>query len=1124
MLTVVDAATRTRRPWFLRPRGRATVVVIVLGLPLLLACAAAHVLPGALWFDELGQRDVFLRVAAAKAELWLLAAAIAAPVVALNLCVALARAGVARTRASTLAVLAVSGVLASSLASHAASHWQTFLLWRHRQPFGVVDRMSGRDVGFFVFSLPLERLASGLLLGLITVTTAIVAAVYRARGELTLRQLRVRRPARAHLAALAAAFLLVLAWRFRLERYELELGQQPFAGAGYVDVHVRAPGLTALSILSVLTALVCVIAPRRAIIPAAALAIAMISFGSWLPAVVQRFAVEPNPLLSEQRFVERSIAATRHGLALDRIEVHPYAPTKVDPADIPPGRFDSVQVWDTRVLEERMRDLVTDTPHFRPGKAAVDIVRSRGRPRLIVASARELDLRHSGADASSWDNDRLSYTHGLGLPRYSATAIERNGQPKLLDGGTGIAQPRIYFGDLPPGAPEWVLVNTRRPEVDRPASRERYHYTGPAGIALSSPIERALFAVALGSRKLLISDDVTRASRVVLHRDVRERLAALAPFIRWDAHPVALPAGGRIVYMVDGYTTSADYPYGDRVALGGAAVSYARSAVRATVDAFSGAVRLYLTDASDPIARAWAAAFPSLFRAPGTMPAWLRRHARYPIDLFKAQATAYQRFHTTRADVFASGAEAWSPPASLSGAIEVAGNIHFDEDNEDDLRRRIKPGYKIAAPPGRRTPQLLLVTSYSPRRAENLVASLEGWVDGRGRARLAARVLPAEPRTLGPAQVSRLVFSTPRVSELLGLTNLELRDLSKSSLDTVSLGAPHLLYLPGGVVQVQSLYKGASGPGVSRLIGVTAFVNGRAGVGSDVAGAVRQALNEPPGVEVLKPRGPAVIGTPVVVRFRVRNARRETLTIETPTGRWEHRRAISAGVGSVVWVPDAPGRVRVRAAVEGVDGSTAIGRTGFRVLSPRPAVRLTHAPRRARVGQMVRFRFAVKEALSEVAEVSTRHGTYTRSYRIRKGTGFIEWTPTAPGPAELRVRVRGRDGQTATGSARLEVAAGHRKAAAPDPPAVTLLRYPRRTTAGRTSEIVFKASGTTGEAVARITGDEGEARVWLFDHATGRTALRWTPARPGAYRLTISAQTRSGATAQATVPLTVAAR
>src|SRR3954471_4901885 len=391
-------ARPVRRPWFLRPRGQATVVVVVLGLPLLVVYVSAQILPGALWFDELGQLDVFRRIAAAKAELWLLVAGTAAPFVALNLLVALSRAGVARTRSVTLAAVAASLVGGTSIASSAARHWQTFLLWRHRQPFGVVDPMSGKDVGFFVFSLPFQLVVAKLLLWLIAVTVVSAVLVYVERRALTLRPLRATYEAQVHLAALAAAFLLVVAWRFRLERYVLELaqpsstGSDSFAGARYVDVHVRSPGLIALSILSVVSALACVVAPRIARrghrrraalligVPAAGLLVAMVSFGSWLPALVQRFAVDPNPLLSEQPFIERSIAATRSALGLEEIHVQPYSPAgRLSAADVSRSRLANVQVWDTRVLEARMRDLVTETPYFRPAKATVDTVRVAGR-------------------------------------------------------------------------------------------------------------------------------------------------------------------------------------------------------------------------------------------------------------------------------------------------------------------------------------------------------------------------------------------------------------------------------------------------------------------------------------------------------------------------------------------------------------------------------------------------------------------------------------------------------------------------------------------------------------------------------------------------------------------------
>jgi hypothetical protein len=258
-----------------------------------------------------------------------------------------------------------------------------------------------------------------------------------------------------------------------------------------------------------------------------------------------------------------------------------------------------------------------------------------------------------------------------------------------------------------------------------------------------------------------------------------------------------------------------------------------------------------------------------------------------------------------------------------------------------------------------------------------------------------------------------------------------------------------------------------------------------------------------------------VVGTPVELPFRVQNARREVMTIASPAGRQDVSRAVETGVGSVTWVPTAPGAVRVRVAVEGMDGSRAAGSTAFRVLSRAPAVRVTRAPARARVGRPVRFSFKVADALSEVAEVSTRDGTFTRRYRIRKGTGFVEWTPTTAGPAVLRIRVRGRQGQTTTGSAKLTVAAGPRLVA----PAVTLLEVPDRATAGRKSEIAFSAAGSR-VVTARIAGDGGGARVWRFVRPAGRVAFAWTPARPGNYRLTVSARSSSGMTTQTTIPLT----
>jgi uncharacterized membrane protein (UPF0182 family) len=499
-----------RARFVLGPRRRATVVVVVLGFPLLVAYVSAQVVPDGLWFHQLGQLDVYRRIAAAKAELWLLTAGTVAVFMGANLVVAAVRARVARTPATGLGILTASVVAATFFASSGARHWQSFLLWRHAQPFGVTDPISGKDAGFFVFSLPFELVLSGLLLWLIAVAAAAVGLVYRARGALRFRPLRVSYEAKVHLAALAAAFLLVVAWRFQLERYVLELGQpsprdrDSFAGAGYVDVHVRSPGLAALSIVAVVAALACVAAPRMArsghrraarlsiAVPAAALLVTLVSVGSRVPALVQRLVVNPSPVRSEGPFLQRSIAATRSGFGLDEIEAHPYSPRILRAADVwrARKRLADLPVWDTRVIETRMRDLVAGTPYYRPETPTVDSVRSHRRRQLTIASAQELDLRRAGRSSRSWASDRLTYTHGIGLPRYSATDITAHGQPRLLNAGLGLRQPRIYFGAFPAKSPRWVLADTRRPEADIPTSDSggtaAYHYDGTGGIALSA--------------------------------------------------------------------------------------------------------------------------------------------------------------------------------------------------------------------------------------------------------------------------------------------------------------------------------------------------------------------------------------------------------------------------------------------------------------------------------------------------------------------------------------------------------------------------------------------------------------------------------------------------------------
>lgn len=1172
---------RWRLPWFLRVRGRATVIVLLVGVPALIAYLYARVAPGALWFEEMGQQDLFRRLVEARVDFHLRVLVVVAGFIAANLVIAYRGSVVVRRLPGLLAIAIVSVVLGNLFASAATSHLPTYLLWRHRQPFGETDPLSGKDIGFFVFSLPFYlELALGLLV-LLGLTLAIVLIVYRVRRLVVLWPLRIDPRARLHLAGLVAALLVVVAWRLQLQEYVLELGQpsardpQSFAGASYVEVTATMPILRGLSGTALVLALTVLIAPlilrgsvgRTARILAVdsviALAVVAALVAVIIPPALQRYVVDPNPLVREEPYLANSLHATRAALGLDEIDVNAYEPDEeFDAADFADEeqRFKRVPAWDAYVLGARMRQLVTDTPYYRPEDPVPDVVATPDGRRLTAVSARELDLGAVPDGGDGWVNDRLAYTHGLGLVRFSSTDIGRNREPLLLDSGLGVEEPRIYFGDLPDVAPSdiptdgegshaasnqakaasqdarlldptldaniatspWVIANTRRPEVDvvapESAGVANYHYDGPGGIPLSSNLRRAAFALALGSMDLMLSDEITPDSRLLLHRDVHDRLETLAPFIHWDSEAVPLTANGHVVYVVDGYSTSSTYPYAENVMLGRSEVNYARASVLATVDAFTGKTTIHVVDEEEPVLRAWREIFPSLFHPFSELPEELHGRLRYPNELFIAQATAYERFHTTRPDVFASGADEWSRPLALSGPIEVAGDINFDESDEDDLRLTMPPVYIWIPPKDGESPRIVLATYYTPAYGQNLVGGLNGWIDDQGRTQLSARTLDREPVTLGPAQVSRLVFAEPRVSNLLGLRNLEIRDLDKSSIDSVLLGRPRILFLQGGVVQVQNLYEGSRGPGAARLLGVTAYVNGRAGLGPDAPSAVRQAINDPPIVEIAPPADPVVVGDQIDLAFHVDNARRERVRITSPTGEVRATLRVPEGTGSVSWVPTEAGPTQVRVTVLGLDGTRTSDTITVDVLGPPPEVELLDAaPTSAMVGAPVSVRFRVTNGISARAEVSTDTGiVFSRRYRIRNGVGVVSWVPDQPGPARLVVTVRGTEGQRTRTHLRIEVA----DTTVATPPTVTLVDAPRTGTVGEEALFVFSAEGC-GKVRAQLTDPEGVVvREWRVTCPAEEVELRLTPDLPGRYTLTVRAR-GAGASSQFAVPLTV---
>ena len=1035
-----------------KPRIRTFIVLALVGLPLLVGVVLSQVTTDYLFFRELDQEDAFIRVQEVKALLVLVVGGFTASFLIGNAWLATRYAPSSVSRRFMPAAIAGCVLVAAMIGWSARGNWQTFLLWVHQQSFGVEDPLHHRDLGFFVFSLPFLETLSSLLIWIAALGAVLAIVIHTVTGAVNWRPLRATHPARVHLALLGSLALLLLAWRLHLATFSAELGQthggdsQPFPGPHYVDVHVRLLGLRVLSYVAVAAAIGLAAAPflaahgrvfaarRAAIFPVAALGIVAIVSQSWAPTLVQHYVVDPDPVAKQAPFLEHAIAGTRQAFGLDGVEVHRFVPTsRITSAEVRQSRhqLDNVQLWDSNVLALQMQQLASDTPFYRPTRMTLDAVPVRGGSRLTVIGERELDVDRARGGPSGWANDRLVYTHGFGAFRFSATRFNRDGRPVQDDRALPIRQPRIYFGRQQPNSPDWVVADTRRHEFDRPtasdAEQPTYHYPGSSGIDLSSPLLRAAFALRLDFLPLLVSKEFTSQSRIILHRDVLDRLQTVAPFIRWDPQPAALIVGGRIVFLASGYTVSDSYPYAERVRMAGADASYARLAVQATVDAYSGQVRLYTVEEPDPILRAWIDAFPDMFDPISEMPRGIRKRLRYPAALFDAQAALYKQFHTTHTDAFASGADAWSTPTSLAGPIEVAADIRFDEDDEDELRNRMTPSYRYATPAGADGPHLLRGAYYSPRDAQNLVGTLDGWINRRGVTKLSSRSLPRDQVTLGPAQASRLVFVTPRVANSLGIRNKELRDVGESSIDSVWLGNPHIVFFAGGVIQVQSVFDVSNGRGVAKMFGITAFLNGRAGIGDSVTAALRQAINLAPDVELHRLPDRLVANRAVPIRFQVSNGLTETVRISSRDGTVLSKKLrVRNGTALVRWVPRKPGTYRLHVFVRGVDGSLIDKKSVITVRpgppSGGPTVEFSRLPRSPVVDGPERIEFKVTRAVNEIVRIQSKDGTtLTWKRQVHSGSGAVNWVPQEAGPARLRIIVRGTDGQTVEQTTTLTV-------------------------------------------------------------------------------------------------------
>ncbi len=775
-------------------RRALVIVVVVLLASLVLLSTLTGFLVDWLWFDTLGFGAVFTTVWHAKLAAFGIAAGLSVALLGLNGLVAVGapvphvrRLRVTRIRRGggevlpevmefslerlpwSRLVLAGAGVIGVLLGLGQAGSWRVFLRWLYAVPFERTDPVFGRDLGFYVFTLPVYRLALDWGFLVVVLGALMAAGIFWARGAIEIVDgwPRLAAPAGRHFSVLLAVFLALKAGSYLLQRYDLLLDTSGVVfGAGYTDLHLRLPFLAALVVIALVGAGLCVANVAIGGLRLPGLAILLLLGGSLLQsgaaALFQSYRVKPDELRLEAPYLARTIAFTRYGFGLDRIVVTPFpAAGQLTPAALAANTatIQNLRWWDPGPLLDTYRQLQELRLYYDFHDVDVDRYTFNGTYQQVMLAARELNQSRLPADAQTWINQHFKFTHGFGLVMSPVNRFDEEGLPVFYvqdippasSVGVTLDRPQLYFGEE---TAIYIVVRGGTTEFDygRGADNVYTTYQGRDGVALGSLWRRALFAWYFGDLKLLISENVTAGSRILFRRLIQERITRVAPFLLLDRDPYLVVDDGRLVWVQDAYTVSDTLPYAQASPEG---LSYIQNSIKVVLDAYDGTLAFYVADPGDPLVRTDGRIFPTLFRPLETMPASLRQHLRYPEDLFRLQAGVYGTYHMTDPEVFYNREDQWTVPQVTVNGKTAA----------------MQPYYTVMRLPGEARAEFILMLPMVPNNRDNMIAWLAARCDGPAYGTVIEFAFPKEKLLFGPAQVEARIDQDTTISQQLSLWN-----------------------------------------------------------------------------------------------------------------------------------------------------------------------------------------------------------------------------------------------------------------------------------------------------------------------------------------------------------------
>ena len=707
-----------------------------------------------------------------------------------------------------LAAIILATMIALVTGGAMAAQWPALALYWYAPGTtagAVADPIFGKPLHFYLFTLPVWQIFSGWLLALAIICAIIAVLLLMFTGGTRALGGRLSNSVPLPWRGLCIAvgfLLLVIAFRVYIGRFELLFEHHTiFDGITYTDAHVAIAGLLFVSFALVLGAVIVFAAaaanPRGRWL-AAAVAPAVICYlivvvAGWY---VTTFLVKPNQLDREKSYIENNIEMTRRAYGLDRFTQHEF------PAETTPGAADpannqatlqNIRLWDVQALKDTLRQVQEIRTYYDFPDIDIDRYQIDGALREVMLAARELNVNKLPESSRNWINDKLIYTHGYGITMNPVNGFTPEGLPALLLAnmpvqsvvpGLNVTRPEIYFGEM---TDTDVYVKTRQQEFNYPEGQTNNlsSYEGSGGIVMDGFSRRILLAFDRGDlTKVPFSDDINGQSRLLMRRNIRDRVAALAPFLTFEQDPyIVVGDDGRLRWIIDGFTSSDSYPYSTHYGLGsGQPVNYLRNSVKAVIDAYDGSTTFYVFDDEDPIILAWRGIFPSLFRKASEMPEWLRKHVRYPELMLSLQAQVYGLYHMTNPEVFYNREDQWS----------VATQTGLGEGGEQSAQP-MEPNFVLMKLPGEADLEFVEILPFTPVNRNNMI----GWIAARSDgAHYGTAIVYDFPKTRlvdGPQQIEARIDQNAQLSGQLTLWNQQGSHVRRGSLLVIPCGKA-LLY------------------------------------------------------------------------------------------------------------------------------------------------------------------------------------------------------------------------------------------------------------------------------------------------------------------------------------------